>query len=142
MKPVQFRLSFSILWCCLVALIACLPLNAFAQEAISLDTQEATLSPMDSAHEKALAVIEPRPFAKAGRGEISVGIGTIASDIFLVYMPVTLRGAYHFKEWVSLELSASFMGCFSDEVGEDQTRAGKQKCMRFLTPSYDKLTGN
>ncbi len=142
MKPVQFRLSFSILWCCLVALIACLPLNAFAQEAISLDTQEATLSPMDSAHEKALAVIEPRPFTKAGRGEISVGIGTIASDIFLVYMPVTLRGAYHFKEWVSLELSASFMGCFSDEVGEDQTRAGKQKCMRFLTPSYDKLTGN
>lgn len=142
MKPVQPPIAIPCLWLWMACLLCMLPVVAGAQETVSLDAQESTLSPMQSAGEKALAVIEPRPFSKAGRGEISLGIGTIASDIFLVYMPVTLRGAYHFKEWVSLELSASFMGCFSDEVGENQTRAGKQKCMRFLTPSYDKLTGS
>lgn len=85
-------------------------------ETISLDDPDRD-EVMDSAAEKAIAVIETRPFTKAGRGEIALGIGTIASDIFLIYLPVTLKGAYHFKEWVSLELSASYMGCFSDETG-------------------------
>ncbi len=93
-----------------------------------------------SAAEKAIATIEPRPFSKAGRGEIAIGMGTIASDIFIVYLPVSLRGGYHFKEWASLELTASFMGCFSNEVGENMARGGSQKCMRALTPTYDRLT--
>lgn len=130
---------------CSLAIVGCLfPCISEAQtpDVISLNTEEATLDPMQSASEKAIAVIEPRPFTKAGRGEISLGIGTIASDIFLVYLPVTLRGAYHFKEWVSLELSASYMGCFSDETGQDQLRASGQKCMRFVTPTYDRLMGS
>lgn len=100
-----------------------------------------TLLPNVSAQEKELAVIEKRPFSKAGRGEISIGLGTVASDIFVIYMPVTLRGGYHFKEWAALEASASYMGCFSGAVGENQTRAAGQRCMRFLTPTYDRLTG-
>lgn len=111
-------------------------------EAISLDVGDEVFNPMQSASEKAIAVIEPRPFTKAGRGEITLGLGTIASDIFLVYLPVTLRGAYHFKEWVSLELSATYMGCFSGETGDNQLRASGQKCMRFTTPGYDDLTQN
>ncbi|MBQ9816393.1 MAG: hypothetical protein IJM59_02845 [Proteobacteria bacterium] len=111
-------------------------------EVVSLDTEDASLDAMQSADEKAIAVIEKRPFSKAGRGELSLGLGTIASDIFLVYLPVTLRGAYHFKEWVSLELSASYMGCFGSDVGKNQTRAADQKCMRFLTPTYDRVTGS
>ena len=110
-------------------------------ETISLDDPDRD-EVMDSAAEKAIAVIETRPFTKAGRGEIALGIGTIASDIFLIYLPVTLKGAYHFKEWVSLELSASYMGCFSDETGENQVRASGQKCMRFLSPSYEHLTSD
>lgn len=121
-----------------------LPCTALAQpnDVISLNTEDATLDPMQSASEKAIAAIETRPFSKAGRGELSLGIGTIASDLFLVYLPVTLRGAYHFKEWVALEVSASYMGCFSSETGENQTRAAGQKCMRILTPTYDRLMGS
>ena len=113
-----------------------------AERTVIEDVGIDTLMPNESAREKNVVVIEKRPFSKAGRGEISVGLGTIASDIFVVYMPVTLRGGYHFKEWVSLELSASYMGCFSNETGENQTRAAGQHCMRFLTPSYDRLTGS
>ena len=104
------------------------------------DFEEQTVE--DSASEKAIAVIEPRPFTKAGRGEIAVGIGTIASDIFVAYLPVSVRGGYHFKEWVSLELTASFMGCFSDEVGDNLKRGGSEKCMRFMTPAYDHVNEN
>lgn len=130
-------------WSAIVILSLCALFPGFAQadptETISLDDSDKD-DVMSSAAEKAIAVIEKRPFSKAGRGEIALGIGTIASDIFLVYLPVTIRGAYHFKEWVSLELSASYMGCFSDETGEHQLRAAGQKCMRFVTPSYDNLT--
>ena len=133
-------------WILSAALLLC-PLQSQAEEIISLDDEQTEQmteheSVMQSASEKAIAVVEPRPFTKAGRGEISLGIGTIASDIFLVYLPVTIRGAYHFKEWVSLELSASYMGCFSDETGTNQVRASGQKCMRFTTPTYDRLMGD
>ncbi len=134
MKPV-----FSLL----VLFILLFPGLALAgPDKVSLNDDEAVLDPAVSASEKSLAVIEGRPFGKSGRGEISLGLGTIASDIFLVYLPVTLRGAYHFREWVALEASASYMGCFSSETGENQTRASGQKCMRFLTPTYDRLTGS
>lgn len=113
-----------------------------AERTIIEDVDVDTLVPNESAREKNVVVIEKRPFSKAGRGEISIGVGSIASDIFVVYLPVTLRGGYHFEEWVSLELSASYMGCFSNETGENQTRAAGQHCMRFLTPSYDRLTGS
>lgn len=126
----------------LLLLICLMPGISSAEDVISLNTEDATLDPMESASEKAIAAIETRPFSKEGRGEISLGLGTIASDLFLVYLPVTLRGAYHFKEWVSLEASASYMGCFSSEIGENQTRSSAQKCMRFLTPTYDRLMGN
>ncbi len=123
--------------------ILCLfPLSAQAKDVVSLDDDNDAMEPMQSAGEKAIAVIEARPFTKTGRGEIALGIGTIASDIFLVYLPVTLRGAYHIKEWVSLELSASYMGCFSNETGENQLRASGQHCMRFVTPGYEDLTQN
>ena len=108
---------------------------------IVLEDDISTLEPMTSAQEKAIVSIEKRPFQKEGRGEISIGVSAIASDIFLVYMPVTIRGGYHFKEWVSLEVTASYMGCFSDDTGDNQTRAAGQRCMRFLTPTYDHLTG-
>ena len=111
-----------------------------ADEQARIEAANNSFSAEQSAAEKAIATIEPRPFSKAGRGEIAIGMGTIASDIFIVYLPVTLRGGYHFKEWVSLELAASFMGCFSDEVGENLARSGSQKCMRALTPTYDRLT--
>ena len=117
-------MSGALLWC---SVAQASPGNDAAREA------------MESAAETELVTLEKRPFAKAGRGELSLGISTIASDIFLVYMPVTLRGAYHFKEWVSLELSASYMGCFTNDVGDNQTRAAGQGCMRFLTPTYDNL---
>jgi outer membrane beta-barrel protein len=128
--------------CCLMLLLST---HAVAQDADSSvnDAQNEVssdgYSAEQSAAEKAIAAIEPRPFSKAGRGEIALGLGTIASDIFIVYLPVTLRGAYHFKEWVSLELAASYMGCFSDEVGENMARSASQKCMRVLTPTYDRL---
>ena len=128
----------------LIILLCFIPGSASAKQSdlISLNPEEETFNPMQSASQKAIASIEPRPFTKEGRGEISLGLGTIASDIFLVYLPVTLRGAYHFKEWVSLELAASYMGCFSSDVGENQTRAADQKCMRILTPTYDRLMGS
>ena len=118
-----------------VAVLAwvCMPCDIFAQTAVESSV---------SAQEKGIAVLEPRPFGKSGRGEISIGLGTIASDIFLVYLPVTLRGAYHFREWVSLELSASYMGCFSNETGDGQLRASGQKCMRVTTSGYNRLTGS
>ena len=94
---------------------------------------------LESADTKQIAVVEPRPFTKEGRGEISLGLGTIASDVFLVYLPVTLRGGYHFKEWMSLEASASFMGCYGSEVGDDLVRAAGQKCHRVLKSSYKQL---
>lgn len=127
----------------ILSMCALFPCLAPAQTpgTLSLDAPERD-EVMESAAEKAIAVIEKRPFTKAGRGEIGLGIGTIASDIFLAYLPVTLRGAYHFKEWVSLELTASYMGCFSDETGDGQVRAAGQKCMRILTPSYDNLIDN
>ena len=100
---------------------------------------ELVQTPMQSALEKSISVVEPRPFEKTGHGEFAFGLSTIASDIFVVYLPVSLRGGYHFKEWVSLELAASFMGCFSNETGDDLTRGASQKCMRFMTPGYDHL---
>lgn len=117
-------------WACLFCLlfVLCTPCLSFAQD----DFEDAEL-------DKEIAVLEPRPFTKAGRGEIALGLSTIASDLFVVYMPVNLRFAYHVHEWVSVELSASFMGCFSGEVSDDLTRTAPQKCLRFLTPSYDSL---
>ena len=32
------------------------------------------------------------------------------------------------------------MGCFSDEVGDNLARSASQKCMRVLTPTYDRLS--
>lgn len=93
-----------------------------------------------SAADKQIAVVEPRPFTKEGRGEIALGLGTIASDVFLVYLPVTLRGGYHFKEWISLEASASFMGCYGNAVGDNLERAAEQRCHRVLKSSYRQLT--
>lgn len=136
----KFSLSRWILALSGCMLLYLIPMQSQAEEIITLDDEQTEHEMvMQSASEKAIAVVEARPFTKAGRGEISIGIGTIASDIFLVYLPVTLRGAYHFKEWVSLELSASYMGCFSDETGTNQVRASGQKCMRFTTPTYDRL---
>ena len=112
------------------------------READILSRQETYVpeqTPMQSAEEKEIVVVQPRPFEKAGHGEIAIGLSTIASDIFVVYLPVSLRGGYHFKEWVSLELTASFMGCFSDETGSHLERGASQKCMRFMTPGYDHL---
>ena len=134
-----------VLACCLAALW--FSGNVWAGDAeTGVDTENAAVQSQtetdlaaQSAAEKAIVSIEPRPFSKAGRGEISLGMGTIASDVFIVYLPVTLRGAYHFKEWVSLELAASFMGCFSDEVGDGLARGASQKCMRALTATYDRL---
>ena len=131
--------------CLAVALAFCV---AFGRGAVAQQSQDGTApsdaaasdsTAMQSAREKGIAVIEPRPFGKSGRWEAGIGLGTIASDIFLVYLPVTVRGAYHFREWVSLEVSGSFMGCFSDDVGADSLRASGQRCMRFTTPGYDRL---
>lgn len=111
---------------------------AWAEDVASVELD--SYGAAQSADDKQLAVVEPRPFTKEGRGEITLGLGTIASDVFLVYLPVTLRGAYHFKEWISLEASASFMGCYSNEVGDDLQRASGQKCHRILKSSYRQLS--
>ena len=93
-----------------------------------------------SAEEKQIVSVEGRPFSKEGRGEISLGLGTIASDVFVVYLPVTLRGGYHFREWMSLEASASFMGCYGDEVGPNFERGTDQRCHRVMKSSFKQLT--
>ena len=120
-----------------------IPLTVYADGTETVDMlNPTTLDPMQSASEKSLVSVEPRSFTKAGRGEISLGLSTMANDIFVVYLPVTLRGGYHIKEWVSVELAASFMGCFSGDIGENQTRAASERCMRFLTPTHKRLTGD
>lgn len=97
------------------------------------------IDPNALAQEKVLASVETRPFTKAKRGEIAIGIGVMASDIFLIYMPLSLRGAYHFDEHWALEATASFTGCFTTQLGPNQERAAAQKCVRFLSPTYDQL---
>lgn len=134
-KLAPARLIQSFCFCLAVAMAFLITPDASAKTAVP----DAS-SPEENASEKMIAVVETRPFSKEGHGELSLGVGSIASDIFLVYVPVTLRGAYHFKEWVALELSASYMGCFSQETGENQARASGQACMRFFTPTYDHLT--
>lgn len=137
----------------LMLLISCIafvsiPADAYAQtpkthSVYALDDDAADENLVEtSSLEKNIAIVEQRPFQKAGRGELALGLGVMASDIFVAYSPVTLRGAYHIKEWVSLELSASYMGCFSNDVGDNQTRAAGQHCMRYLTPTYDHLVGS
>ncbi len=116
----------------------CFALTAFADDTIQL-TQD-TYGAEASSDQKQIAVVEPRPFTKEGRGELALGLGTIASDVFLVYLPVTLRGAYHFKEWISLEATASFMGCYGDDIGPNLERAADQRCQRVLKSSYRQLT--
>lgn len=128
--------------CCFFVAAIVSPFSYAESKHMSFQNSAITNEANESAAQKAIAVVEKRPFSKAGRGEIAVGVGAIANDIFLVYTPVTLRGAYHFKEWVSLEVSASYMGCFSEDVGKNGARAASQGCMRFLTPTYDNLVGS
>jgi len=107
------------------------------------DTVEITTDAFDamtSAELKQIVTVEQRPFSKEGRGALSLGLGTIASDVFVVYLPITLRGGYHFREWMSLEASASFMGCYSDDVGSNLERGAGQRCQRVMKSSFKQLT--
>lgn len=120
-------------------LIWSIPLSAFSQDEAP-QSDDDSYSAMSSAGQKQVAVVEHRPFSKAGRGEIALGLGTIASDVFLVYLPVTLRGAYHIKEWIAVEAAASFMGCYGDSTGPNLERASEQRCHRVLKSSFRRLT--
>lgn len=127
-------------FCAFVALsVAAFVPGAYAEAPIVV-SDEVLYDASASADQKQIAVVEPRPFTKEGRGELMLGLGTIASDVFLVYLPLTLRGAYHIKEWMSVEASASFMGCYSDAVGPNLERAADQRCQRVLKSSYRNLT--
>ncbi len=95
---------------------------------------------MTSSELKQIVTVEQRPFTKEGRGELALELGTIASDVFVVYLPITLRGGYHFREWIALEASASFMGCYSDDVGPNLERGAGQRCQRVMKSSFNQLT--
>ena len=139
-----FRLPVSSPWitACLMTLMVLVSRLGWAQTAPEeSETPTATqiFDPMISARDKQIAAIQPRPFSKEGRGELALGIGTIANDVFIVYLPVTIRGGYHFREWLSVEVSAAFMGCFGSDSGPRHERAAAQHCARILTQTYRAL---
>lgn len=100
------------------------------------------LSPNEHADIYEISTLQKRRFSKAQKFEISPTLGVIPSDIFVVYLPLTLRMAYHFNEALSLELQSSFLGCFSSKVGPNQTRAASQNCLRFMSPAYQRLSSS
>jgi outer membrane beta-barrel protein len=55
-----------------------------------------------------LEVVQPRAVSKARALELSVAVGVIPNDAFLVYVPIGLRIAYHLSERWALELGASY----------------------------------
>ncbi|MFA5623663.1 MAG: outer membrane beta-barrel domain-containing protein [Bradymonadales bacterium] len=122
--------------------------QAIAQEQVALELEhESENSELEdmSADEHAkvydLSTLQSRRFSKSKKFELTPSIAVIASDIFVIYLPLTLRLAYHFNEAVSLDFQASYMGCFSGKVGKSQTRAASEHCLRFLSAGYERLTG-
>ena len=129
---------------CLLMPVAAAALTLEGEDAVSASEQlgDFESAASASADNKAISVVQPRDFTKAGKVEITPGLAVIPTDIFMTYLPLDLRIAYHFNEAVSLELSSSFLGCFSSESGDHQERTYRQHCLRFPTPLYDKLTVN
>jgi outer membrane beta-barrel protein len=68
-----------------------------------------------------VAVIQKRIYdEKQGRWEISAHFGYIPNDPFVNYVPVGVRVAHHFREWIGLEFgflyTASFDSSLSDGI--------------------------
>jgi outer membrane beta-barrel protein len=65
-----------------------------------------------------VAVVQKRTYdAKEGRFELSVHVGYIPSDALMNYLPVGLRGAYHIKEWLGVELGFLYTDATSFKSG-------------------------
>jgi outer membrane beta-barrel protein len=70
-----------------------------------------------------VAVVQKRTFdRKEGRWEFSVHAGYIPNDPFVNYIPVGLRVAHHFREWIAMELgflytdATSFSSSLADGI--------------------------
>lgn len=88
------------------------PQTAAAQEG---DAAEPTAPTTDEGwgDQRGIRTLQRRLFAKFGRLEFSIFGGLVPNDPFIFYMPIGLRFDYHFNEAFALEVSGSFLGCFT-----------------------------
>jgi len=96
--------------------------SAFAQQQKPAAEERPTRSQVEEDIEKywgkrrKVTVIQKRKFPKTGRFEISAHFGVVANDPFLTYLPVGVRGTYHFKEWLGAELGFMYMPSFESNL--------------------------
>ncbi len=134
--------------CCGLALLGFLLIlggNAHAQEGqdVSLaspvmDDGAADLQ-LSWAEKRQIRTLQRRLFAKFDRVEFSGSLGIVPNDPFVFYLPVSLRVAYHFNEAFAIEGAGSFLGCFTNNVGDGQERGFSQGCLRIASDLKNEL---
>jgi outer membrane beta-barrel protein len=88
-----------------------------------------------------VTVVQKRRHPKRGRYEISVHFGTIPNDAFVNYLPVGVRAAYHFREWVGLEFGFLYMPSFNSSLADGFANIGQGTALEAFTKDltlYDK----
>jgi outer membrane beta-barrel protein len=72
-----------------------------------------------------VVVVQRRMLEKASRWEVSAHFGVVPNDPFVNYLPVGVRGSYHFKEWLSVEAGCLYLPGFDTSLGDGIRDVGK-----------------
>lgn len=82
-----------------------------ASNALAADGDEEVEQRLDEywSSERDLPSLEKRKFERAGRASAGAFVGLLSSEPFYWYVPVGLRGSYHFSNEMGIEVEGSFM---------------------------------
>ncbi len=120
---------------CVLLIFCMLPLGGFA----FADERDRIIETRSFAQDAQISVAQPVVYDRSGRFELRPAIGVIPSDDLVTYLPLSLSLAYYINMDWKVDVTASFMGCFSENIGDHQSRLASEHCLRFGSRALDRL---
>ncbi len=136
-RSATLRLGLTLLAACAVLLTGANALAADGDEEVKERLDEYWASDRD------LPSLEERMYEREGKVSVGLFAGVLSSEPFYWYVPVGLRGSYHFTNEYGVEVEASFMnveGVFYHETSlTDFLRDSREDAFNPTTDTEDRF---